>query len=98
MRWRMVVIAALAVVLAIVVAFCVLRAADLSLRSMQIYTASGDQGLTEAQQARAEALTQEASGLQQLITPLSSGSLACGLAILLVLGRRRQLRDQGTAR
>ena len=92
--------AGLAVVLALVVTLCTLRAADLSLRAQRIYASSGQQGISQEQQDRATVLQQESSGLQQLITPLSTGSLACGLGILLVFGRRWQLRDgnRGVAR
>ena len=98
MMWRVIVMAVLAGVLAIGVALCVSRAADLAERTQKIYTAAGEQGVTQEQQDRAAVLSQEASGLQQLITPLSTGSLTCGLAILLVLGRRWQLREQRVGR
>jgi predicted PurR-regulated permease PerM len=92
MSRRLIAIAGLAVTLVIVVAVCVVRVADLSSQSQQIYSASGQQGLTQKQQNRASTLGEQASGLEQLITPLSTGSLACGVAILVVFGRRRQLR------
>lgn len=92
MRWPLIAMAGMAVALAIIVAVSLLRAADLSWRSQQFYISADDQGPTQKQQDQARDLAQEASELQQLITPFSTGSLACGLGILFVLGRRWQLR------
>lgn len=92
MRWRLIVLGVLAVVLGIVVAVALFGAAELSSRSQRIYSAAGESVPTQKQQDEANRLIQQAGGLEQLITPLATGSLACGLAILLVLGRRWQLR------
>jgi hypothetical protein len=95
MRWPLLVIAALAVTLAATAAVSLHGAADLSSRINHIYASeTGGQPMTQKQQDEAGALSRQAQGLEQLITPLSTGSLVCGLGILLVLGRRWQLRPE----
>ncbi len=97
MRWPLIAMAGMSIVLAVVVGGCFLRAADLSWRSQEVYTANtGGQGPTQKQQDAANVLSQQSLGLQQVITPFASGSFACGLGILLVLGRRWQLRATTT--
>jgi len=92
MRWRLITLGGLAVVLGIVVALAVGGAADLSWRNQNIYSTVGENGPTQKQQEELNLLSQQAGGLQQLVTPLATGSLASGLAILLVLGWRWQRR------
>jgi hypothetical protein len=93
MRWRLIVLAGLAVALAAGCAFCTTTAVDLYFRAQQIYGNLQEQAPTAAQEAESFRLYQHSYGLQLLMTPLAAGSLICVLAVLAVLGRRWQVRE-----
>jgi len=94
MRWRLIVLGALAVLLAIGCVLCATGAVDLAYRAQQVFGDVTQTQPTLEQQDESNRLYQESFGLQLLTTPLAVGSLGSALAVPLVLARRWQLRER----
>ena len=94
MRWRVIALGALTVVLTAITALCIWQSSTLFVDGQNIFSRVGgtDQPSQQVMDA-ANRLFQVASALQQLVTPLALGAIVCGLAVLLILARRWQLRD-----
>lgn len=94
MRWRLIVLATLGLILATTVAVGVVTAAELQVQADAVYSSSASStgALPAKDQALSDLLYRQSSAIRQLIMPFTIGSLACGAAILVVLGRRWQLR------
>jgi hypothetical protein len=97
MRWRLIVLGALAVAFAIGCILCANGALDRSFRAQQVWSDVQQNPPTNSQMDEANRLSQQSYGLQLVVTPLASGSLMSALAIPAVLARRWQLRE-GEAR
>jgi hypothetical protein len=97
MRWRLIVLAGLAVALAIGCVVCTTGAVDYYFRAQQVYGDVQVQNPTAAQEAESFRLYQHSYGLQLLMTPLAAGSLIFAMAVTAVLGRRWQRREQSAA-
>lgn len=97
MRWRLIVLGALAVAFGIGFAVCTNAAVDLSFRAQAAYGDVQNNAPTIEQMDESNRLYQESWGLQLLMTPLTVGSLSCALAVPAVLGRRWQLREAAVA-
>lgn len=92
MRWRLLVLGALGLVLAVAVGLSAWRSAELTSQAQGIFVAQ-NQNPTQKQQDEAIRKYQEASILQSALTPLGTAALLCGLGIPVVLARRWQLRE-----
>lgn len=93
MRGRIVVLILLSVMLAITAVVCLVRSNELQAAGYRFYTtATGAQPSPKAVDT-ANHLIQAGAALQQLVTPLSTGALFSGLAVLVVLAGQRHLRE-----
>lgn len=93
MRWRLIVLGVLAITLAVVTWLCVRVCGEMFADGQQIYTTSGGNQPSQKVMDAATRLFQTAAALQQLVTPLATGAILSGLAVLLILARRWQLLD-----
>ena len=93
MRWRLIVLGGLAVVLAAFSEYCVWQAGALLDRGQKMYQVVDPSGPSQAVQEAANRLFQSGYVLQQLVTPIATGAVVSGLAVLILLARRRQLQD-----
>jgi hypothetical protein len=93
MRWRLIVLGSLAVALAIGCVLCTKTAIDLQFRAQHVFTGDQQSAPTIEQQSESDRLYFQSYGLQLVIAPLASASLASGLAVPAVLGRRWQVRE-----
>jgi hypothetical protein len=93
MRWRLIVLGALAVAFAIGCILTANGALDLSFRAQQVWSDVQQNPPTRAQMDDSNRLSQQSFGLQLLVTPLAAGSLMGALAIPAVLARRWQVRE-----
>ena len=96
MRWRVVVLIAMAVLLGAAALFCVAESSTLSSAGQRVYQDVGQNQPTIAQSAAASRLFQASSALQVLSTPLAAGSLLAVVGVLVVLAIRWQ-RVRGPA-
>jgi hypothetical protein len=99
MRWRVIVLAALAAVLTAITGFCVWKSGELINAGSHLYETATDGQLSQKLAETASRLYQTGYALEQLITPLAIGAIVCGLSVLVVLARRWQLdtsRDSET--
>jgi len=95
MRWRLIVLGALAVGFGIGCVVSTTAAVDLSFRAQQVFGDQQEHQPTVEQMDESNRLYQQSNGLQLLMTPLLVGSLSCALAVPVVLARRWQLRESG---
>ena len=93
MRWRLILLGALAVAFAVGCVLCTNAAVDLSYRAQQVWGDVQQNPPTRRQMDEANRLSQQAYGLQLLMTPLAAGALMGALAIPTVLARRWQVRE-----
>jgi len=99
MQWRLIVLGALAIAFAVGCVLCTSVAVDLSYRAQLVWGDVQQKPPTRSQMDEANRLSQQAYGLQLLVTPLAAGSLMSALAIPAVLARRWQVREgDATAR
>ena len=92
MRWRSIVLAALAIGLGVAAGLCMGTETRLYVAIMTIYSTEGGSGPTAAQSAAAAALNAQWSVIYQFAGPLVAGSLLCVVALLIVLAWRWQTR------
>jgi len=93
MRWRLLVLGALAILLAVGGVLCGNAAIDLEMRANAVYSDVQNTPPTISQMDEATRLSQESYGLGLLMTPLAAGALMCGVAIVAVLALRWQRRE-----
>lgn len=94
MRWRSVLLGALAIALGAAAAVCVATQIRLNVAMSSVYS-TGDTALTQAQVDKITALSRQLSTANQLDFPLVAGSLVCWVALLVVLAWRWQVRGPG---
>ena len=94
MRWRSVLLGALAIALGAAAAVCVATQIRLSVAMSSVFS-TGDTGLTQAQVDKITDLSRQLSTVNQLDFPLVAGSLVCSVALLVVLAWRWQVRGRG---
>ena len=92
MRWRSIVLAALAIGFGIAAGLCIGTETRLYVAIDKVYSTSGDTVLTAAQAAKAGALNVQLSALYHFSGPVVAGSLLCAVALLIVLAWRWQTR------
>ena len=93
MRWRLIVLGALAIAFAVACVVSTNAAVDLSFRAQEAYQDLQNDPPSIEQMDESNRLYQQSWGLQLLMTPLAVGSLSCALAVPAVLGRRWQRRQ-----
>jgi hypothetical protein len=91
MRWRTVVLGALAIALGAAAAFCVAAEIRLDVAMSTAFSGLGDTGLTAAQAAKVTALSSQLSTARQLAFPLVAGSVVCVVGLFVMLGWRWQV-------
>lgn len=89
MRWRSIVLAALAIGFGIAAGLCIATERRLSVAIDSVYS---DTGLTAAQAAKAGALSTQLSALYQFAGAIVAGSLLCAVGLLVVLAWQWQTR------
>jgi hypothetical protein len=92
MRWRSIVLAALAIGLGIAAGLCIGTETRLYVASDKFYSTLGHTGPTAAQAAKAVALNAQLSAVDQFAGPIVAGSLLCVVGFLIVLAWRWQTR------
>ena len=92
MRWRSIVLAALAIGLAIAAGLCIGTETRLYVAIEEVYSTWGNTGPTAAQAAKVGALNSQLSALDQFAGPVVAGSLLCVVALLILLAWRWQTR------
>ena len=94
MRWRIIVLAALAIGFGMTAG--VFIAVDIRLdAAVGAIQADGDSGLTAAQSASLTAMISQGTALGLFTGPLVAGSLLCVVGLLVVLARRWQTQGGG---